>query len=228
MMIRSTDVRTDSEARTWEARLNRERPQRREAAAWIASQVNASTGNSPRIVELACGAGFLAEVLKRQLPGVRYCGFDLSPHLLEYAGRRLKAVLGQQDDGSMMQFRCADLVSDDWNAQLLEMGWAGRVDAVVSIQALHDLGELAQQSQVLKQARGLLREGGLLAYGDLLYDAKDPHPSRYSRKHHEEMLRACGFSIPASPSNERGRGDSGFQGFAAAAFGDFGSFACYK
>ena len=227
-MIRSADVRTDSEARRWEARLNRERPQRKEAAAWIASQVNTSSTSSPRVVELACGAGFLAEVLMRQLPGVRYCGFDLSPNLLEYAGRRLGAVPGQRGGESVIRFFCADLVSDDWTTQLVDMGWAGKVDAVVSIQALHDLGELAQQGQVLKQARGLLRERGLLAYCDLLYDAEDPHPSRYSVEKHVEMLRACGFSIPGGPSTERGCGDSVSQDFASAAFGEFGSFACYK
>ncbi len=127
-----------------------------------------------------------------------------------------------------MHFRRANLVSDDWTAPLVEMGWAGKVDAVVSIQALHDLGDLAQQKQVLQQARSLLREGGILAYGDLLYDAKSPHPSRYSVEEHEEMLHACGFSTPGSSPSDSGRQNSGSRSFAASVYGEFGTFVCCR
>ena len=227
-MIRSADVRTDSEARSWETRLNRERPQRQEVAAWICSRIKAVPASSPRVVELACGAGFLAEFLKRQLQGVHYCGFDLSPHLLEFARRRLETRPGEQSNGSTVQFYCANLVKDDWTSPLVDMGWEEKVDAVVSIQALHDLGELPQQKQVLEQARGLLRDGGLLAYGDLLYDAQSPHSSRYTLEEHEEMLRSCGYSISGGSSTEGVVGDSGFENYAAATFGEFGAFSCRK
>lgn len=227
-MIRSNQVRTDAEARSWEARLNRERPQRTTAADWIAAQISAGNRSSPRVVELACGAGFLAERLQRQLPGIRYCGFDLSAHLTDYARRRFEVDSDQRRDGSVMAFRRADLVTDDWTAQLTETGWAGEVDAVVSIQALHDLGELSRQKQVLKQARLLLRAGGLLAYADLLFDADSPHSSRYSRVEHEEMLLACGYSVSSDLSTDRRRAETGIQGFDTAGFGDFGCFVCYK
>ena len=227
-MIRSNQVRTDAEARSWEARLNRERPQRTMAADWIAAQISAGNRNSPRVVELACGAGFLAERLQRQLPGIRYCGFDLSAHLTDYARRRFEVDPGQRRDGSVLAFRCANLVTDDWTAQLVEMGWAGEVDAVVSIQALHDLGDIVQQKQVLKQAHRLLRAGGLLAYADLLLDAESPHPSRYSRDEHEEMLQACGYSNSSDLSTGRRREETGIQGFDTDGFGDFGCFAGYK
>ena len=227
-MIRSADVRTDSEARSWEARLNRERPQRKQVAAWICSRISAAAASSPRVVELACGAGFLAEILKRQLPGLRYCGLDLSPRLLEFARRRLETVPGEQENGSAMKYYCVNLVNDDWTAQLVDIGWEGKVDAVVSIQALHDLGELPQQKQVLEQARGLLRDGGLLAYADLLYDAQNPHSSRYTLEEHEEMLHSCGYSISGRSSTEGVVGDSGFQDYAAAKFGEFGAFSCRK
>ncbi|MDE0080002.1 MAG: class I SAM-dependent methyltransferase [Caldilineaceae bacterium] len=197
-------------------------------AAWICSRISAASTGSPRVVELACGAGFLAEFLQRHLPGLRYCGFDLSPHLLEFARRRLEAVSDEQGIGSTMKYHCVNLVNDDWTAHLVDMGWLGKIDAVVSIQALHDLGELPQQKQVLKQARSLLRDGGMLAYGDLLYDAQSPHSSRYKVEEHEEMLRLCGFSISVGSSAKSGLGDSGFQDYAAAVFGDFGAFACRK
>lgn len=180
------------------------------------------------MVELACGAGFLAEVLKLRFPTIHYCGFDLNPHLLEFARRRLDEAPDGRGCGSVNHFRCANLVTDDWTAQLIEMGWAGKVDAVVSIQALHDLGELAQQKQVLKLARRLLRKGGLLAYGDLLYDADEPHPSRHSREEHEEMLRECGFAIPGVSTTEKMRDHSDSPGYAVATIGDFGTFSCRK
>ena len=227
-MIRSADVRTDAEARSWQARLNRERPQRTMAADWIAARIRAGNRSSPRVVELACGAGFLAGLLQRLLPGIRYCGFDLSPHLTDYARRRFQTGSGQRRDGSVLEFRCANLVTEDWTAQLVEMGWAGKVDAVVSIQALHDLGSLGRQTKVLKQAHGLLRAGGLLAYADLLFDAESPHASRYSRDEHEEMLQACGYSNSGKLSTDRRREESGRQGFDTDIFGDLGCFVCYK
>ena len=227
-MIRSADVRTELEARNWEARLNRERPQRREVAEWIASQINKGSVGSPRVVELACGAGFLAEVLKRRFPTIRYCGFDLNPHLLEFARQRLEEGPDERDGGSVNQFRCANLVTDDWTDHLVELGWAGSVDAVVSIQALHDLGELAQQTQVLKEAHGQLRQEGLLVYGDLLIDADAPHPSRYSKEEHESMLHGCGFIVSGASTAESVRHESDSKDYTFAVFGDLGAFACRK
>ena len=142
--------------------------------------------------------------------------------------RRLDGSTGDEGNASTMHFRRANLVSDDWTAPLVEMGWAGKVDAVVSIQALHDLGELAQQKQVLEQARSLLRAGGLLAYGDLLLDPEHPHPSRYSLEEHEEMLHSCGFSVPGSSPADGGRQSPASRGFAAARYGEFGAFACCR
>lgn len=227
-MIRSADVRTDAEARSWEARLNRERPQRTMAADWIAARIKAGNRSSPRVVELACGAGFLADRLQQQLQGIRYCGFDLSSHLTDHASRRFQTDREERLDGSALEFRCVNLVTDYWTAQLDEMGWAGKVDAVVSIQALHDLGEIGRQKQVLKQAHGLLRAGGLLAYADLLFDAESPHSSRYSKDEHEEMLQACGYSNSGDFSTDRRSEEPGRQGFETDRFGDLGCFVCYK
>ena len=197
-------------------------------AAWIGARISASSVTSPRVVELACGAGFLAEVLQRQLPGIRYCGFDLSPHLLDFARRRLDGLRSRHVSENELDFRCTDLVRDDWTEQVQGLGWMGKVDAVVSIQALHDLGGLGQQAEVLKRARDLLRDGGLLAYGDLLLDDENPHPSRYNAAQHEEMLRACGYSLDGSQSADHEGEQLHLKSNATARFGGFGCFACYK
>ena len=223
-MIRSADVRTSSEARQWEARLNRDRPSRAQVAAWIVSQISSNSADSPRVVELACGAGFLAEVLLYELPFARYCGFDLSPHLLEFARNRLgRRETGQSESGAL-DFRCADLVLDSWDDELKAMGWAGQVDAVVSMQALHDLGSLEQQTGVLTRARDMLRPGGLLAYADLLQDAANPHPSRYTVDQHAEMLRAAGFTPDKVDQFTRNSVAPPPTDVASARFGDFGCF----
>ena len=219
-MIRSADVRSNAEARRWEARLNRDRPRRSRVAAWIVSQIDSPPAGSPRVVELACGAGFLAEALFQELPAARYCGFDQSPHLLDYARGRLAAEETGASTDRAVAFRCADLVNCDWENALFELGWAGQVDAVISMQALHDLGGLEQQTAVLTRSHSLLRAGGQLVYGDLLLDADDPHPSRFTEGQHEEMLRAAGFA-PAPA----GRGTAGA---AAVRFGDFGCFTRSK
>ncbi len=197
-------------------------------AAWIGAQVGANSAGPPRVVELACGAGYLAEALCSQLPAIRYCGFDLSPHLLEQARRRLAGHECSSEKDGAMEFHCADLVSDNWTAKVFAMGWMGKVDAVVSIQALHDLGGLGQQTTVLKQARELMRPGGILAYGDLLLDDENPHSSRYSAAQHEEMLLAAGYSQDSSQLTEHRGVTSRLKGLATARFGDFGCFAGSK
>ena len=106
-MIRSADVRADSDARQWEARLNREWPQRAQVAAWIVEQISANSASSPRVVELACGAGYLAEELFRQLPAAHYCGFDLSPYLLDYARRRY--IDGRRSLSEILDLVMADI-----------------------------------------------------------------------------------------------------------------------
>ena len=197
-------------------------------AAWIGAQVGANSASPPRVVELACGAGYLAEALYRQLPGIRYCGFDLSPHLLDQARRRLVGDERSTAKDGAMKFHCADLVRDSWTAEVLALGWMGKVDAVVSIQALHDLGGLGQQTKVLKRAQELMRPGGLLAYGDLLLDDENPHSSRCSAAQHEEMLLAAGYSQDSGQLTEHRGVTSRLKGLATARFGDFGCFACLK
>ncbi len=184
-------------------------------AAWIVSRFCGAAANSPRVVELACGGGYLAEHLFRHLPSSRYCGFDLSPHLLDFARVRLA---GEPDESAAPRANnlvCVDLVSEDWESKLPALDWAGQVDAVISLQALHDLGGLTEQTKVLAQARLLLRPGGQVIYGDLLQDASNPHPSRFAAAQHEDMLRAAGF-VPV-PEGQPAAAES-------ALFGDFGCF----
>lgn len=177
------------------------------------SQIDSPPAASPRVVELACGAGYLAQALFQQIPAARFCGFDLSPHLLDYARDRFSPQEpGSPIDGEV-EFRCADLVNSDWEKSLFELGWAGQVDAVVSMQALHDLGGLEQQTDVLARSRSLLRAGGQLVYADLLQDPDEPHPSRFTVRQHQELLSAAGYAPIVA-------GQAG----AEASFGYFGCF----
>ena len=179
------------------------------------SRISGASASSPRVIELACGAGYLAERLFSQLPAARYCGFDLSPHLLDFARGRLAGEPDKSAARRTTDLICVDLVNEEWESKLPALDWSGQVDAVISLQALHDLGGLAEQTKVLAQARRLLRPGGQVIYGDLLQDASSPHPSRFTAAQHEEMLQAAGF-VPV-PEGQPATADS-------ALFGDFGCF----
>jgi len=180
------------------------------------SRIDCPPASSPRVVELACGAGYLAAALFHRFPAAHFCGFDLSTHLLEFARRRLTGKENDSPTDRVVELRSADLAGPNWEETLHELGWAGQVDAVISLQALHDLGGQAQQVDVLERSRALLRTGGQLIYGDLLVNADNPHTSRFTEGQHEEMLRAAGF-----PETQDRRGADGA---ATARFGDFGCF----
>lgn len=199
MTLRSADVRSDADVRQWEERLNRQWPQRAQVSDWIAQRVAEAVGQTPRLVELACGAGYLAAVLARQMPGLHCWGFDRSAHLLDFARRRLARHTARPGSQAQVHFRQADLNASDWLAHLDGLGWTGRVDAVVSLQSLHDLGGRAEQAAALRRAHELLRSGGLLVYGDLLLDSDDPHPRRLPADEHTDLLRAAGFAPDVPP-----------------------------
>jgi SAM-dependent methyltransferase len=195
MTVKSSgDLRTVQDIESWLARLNREWPQRAEVAQHIANQVSALPGERLQVVELACGSGYLAGWLLRMIPNIRYIGFDRSQHLLEFARRHVAILAGQVDGQPQIHLHEADLNQDLWVNWLRERALAGQVDAVVSLQSIHDLGDEEAQFRAYRRVRTVLRVGGIFVNGDLLFDPDTPHPRRLPAHRHLDLLREAGFA----------------------------------
>lgn len=189
----SKDLRSAGEIAEWLARLDREWPQRRQMAQRIANQVAALGSACPQVVELACGSGYLAEYLVRTLSDLWYTGFDVSPALLDAARTHLSILAGHVDRNVELHLRQADLNETIWVDYLDEMGLVGQVDAVVSLQSMHDLGDAAAQAMAIARVHPMLRPGGIFVNADLLLDPKAPHPRRLPVERHLAILEKIGF-----------------------------------
>lgn len=186
-------MNTQDNIQQWEARLNREWPQRLQVAQHVAERVAALRLPQPQVLELACGAGFLGAVLLRAVPNLRYLGFDHAAPLLDYVRARLAALDVEQHGSAAISLYSFDLTTDAWIAWLHQHA-VGGLDAVVSLQSIHDVGDAAAQATLHRRVRMVLRPGGLFAYADLLLDPARPHPRRLSAAQHIALLREAGFA----------------------------------
>jgi trans-aconitate methyltransferase len=169
----------------WTAGLQTRFPERGEVMQHVVAQLKALPFPAPQVVELGPGPGLLAELLLRRLPEMSYIGFDSSELLLAFARTKL-APFGRR--ASLIP---ADLNTDDWLNQL-----PGEIHAIISLQALHDLGEESHVNRIYGLARRLLVPGGLLLNADFVVPPgqDDPEqPGRRSIPRHLELLQTQGF-----------------------------------
>lgn len=110
----------------------------------------------PRVVDLGCGPGSLADRLAARLPDAEVVGVDADPVLLALASAHPRPGV---------RFVRADLAEPHW-PERLEL--PGPWDAVVSSTALHWL-EPADLAAVYRQAAAHLRSGGVLVNADNMH-----------------------------------------------------------
>ena len=102
------------------------------------------------VADLACGQGRSSIEIARAYPKVRVDGIDSDRASIEFARRNLEGS-GVEDRVEFYERDAADA------------GLAGRYDLVTIFEALHDM---SYPVEVLKAARGLLADGGLVFIGD--------------------------------------------------------------
>jgi cyclopropane fatty-acyl-phospholipid synthase-like methyltransferase len=151
----------------------------------IAMHIGQLPGAAPHVLELGCGPGALAEVLLDALPAITYEGVDLSGPMLELARERLARF------GSRARLARADLNAAQWTR-----GIRLPVDAVVTNQALHDLGSDEAVTATYLRVHALLPETGMLVNAELVIPADGSKPSKPGKltvAAHLERLREAGF-----------------------------------
>lgn len=140
------------------------------------------------IVELGSGTGSLAHAIATSLPAATVLAVDLDP-LATAIGRH---VLDGDTDGRLHRLEL-DLREHGWHETLPD-----EIDAVISVAALHMLGA-ARTGQVLRDAGGTLRTGGLLVDLDWApQHSRSPHLQRTVRTlatAHETTAEATALSI---------------------------------
>jgi 2-polyprenyl-3-methyl-5-hydroxy-6-metoxy-1,4-benzoquinol methylase len=103
-----------------------------------------------RVADLACGQGRSSIEIARAYPKVRVDGIDSDRASIEFARKNV--------EGSGVEDRVSFYDRDAADARL-----AGRYDLVTIFEALHDM---SYPVEVLRAARGLLGEGGVVLIGD--------------------------------------------------------------
>lgn len=182
---------------------------REERFTALVAAVAAVCGAHPRVLDLGCGPGSVADRVLRELPAAHVVGVDADPVLIEL-GRRTHV------GDPRVSFVDLDLTDGGWTARLP----AARFDAVTSTTALHWL-TAAQLAAVYRDAASLLAPGGLLLNGDVLAFA-DPEPGLAAAARAIRAAMARTAAAPAvdhrragEPSEPVGAGETWEQWWAA-------------
>lgn len=175
------------EATAYAASLDERWPDRSAVRAHLSSYLRAAPGT--HVVEFCAGAGALAQQIFADHPHIHYTGIDVTPLLLELARTRLAA------HGDLVTWLEADLNEDAWQAHI-----AQPVNAFVSLQSLHDLGDEAAVARIMRLAAANLAPQGQFIYADMLAEEPPPakpNPGKLSVTRHLDLLRAAGFTSVA-------------------------------
>jgi cyclopropane fatty-acyl-phospholipid synthase-like methyltransferase len=145
--------------RDWADGINERRPSRAAVFARMAAELSAARVAPIRVLELGSGPGMLAEQLLGAVDAIgEYTLFDFSEPMHELARRRLAAHTARcrHVEGSFL--------TEHWPSLLHP-----RYDAVVSLQAVHELRDAALIPLLYRRAREeLLTAGGVVLVADMV------------------------------------------------------------
>ncbi|MEW2134683.1 class I SAM-dependent methyltransferase [Streptomyces sp. NPDC005435] len=161
-----TTIPSTSDWQQWQTSWDRQQewymPDREERFRVMADAVEAVAGETPLVLDLACGTGSIADRVLRALPGARVVCVDIDPALLTIAR-------GHFADDERVAFAEADLTDPGWTERLPHTSF----DAVVTATALHWL-DTEPLRRLYGTLAGLLREGGVFLNADHMYDESAP------------------------------------------------------
>ena len=148
------DFHDPAQARAWVEETIRGRPYRPRFFAAFASALNERFDKPIDILELGSGPGHLAEVILQHCAVASYVALDFSAAMHDLARARLAAFLDR------VEFVERDFRIPDWGAGLRNF------DAVVTLQAAHEIRHKRHFVSFLVAARERLRNAGTLLYCD--------------------------------------------------------------
>jgi SAM-dependent methyltransferase len=148
------DLRDPVDAGTWAREADVKRPWRDEVRGAFAALVSAASLPVRRVLELGSGPGLLAERILRCCAVERYTLLDFSPSMLELSRARI-------GDHPAAVFVLGDFKQPGW-AAALDVPF----DAVVTMQAVHEVRHKRHVPELYRKVAGTLRSGGMLLVCD--------------------------------------------------------------
>jgi SAM-dependent methyltransferase len=148
------DFHDPAQAKAWEQDTIARRPSRPEFFSAFLSELKHSFARPFSVLELGSGPGHLAQTILRECPEASYCALDFSEAMHTLARERLGAL------SRRVKFVTKDFRSHDWHEDF------STFDAVVSMQAAHELRHKRHLPILLSQTTQVLTPGGVLLYCD--------------------------------------------------------------
>lgn len=164
----------------WARSANSKRPFRARFFDAFAEELNRLS--KPKILDLGAGPGLLAEHLLSRCDVTSYHLFDFSPHMLELSCDRLA--------------RFGELVSSEQGSFLEGRWWENLpapFDAVVSIQAVHELRNTSLIPRLYREIRSILTNGGVALIADEVASEADDAGPFQTIEGHLSALQEAGF-----------------------------------
>ena len=150
------DLKSITDAETWADSSMVKRPYREEFFRAFVQQLMPLCSMPSNVLELGSGPGFLAQRIHEACPLVEYTALDFSPAMHTLARTRLGPL------GARVRFLEADFKGSGWSTRL------PRYEAVVTMQAVHELRHKGHASRFYQAVRELLIPGGVFLICDHL------------------------------------------------------------
>jgi cyclopropane fatty-acyl-phospholipid synthase-like methyltransferase len=143
------DFHSMSDARAWADSAMQKRPWRQEFFDVFVKELSSLNRKNFTVLELGSGPGFLAHHILQSFTEIKYTMLDSSSAMHELARQRLGTF------AQHVRFIQADFKTKEWTLSLETF------DAVVTLQAVHELRHKRHASELHSSVRGLLRNDGI-------------------------------------------------------------------
>jgi len=164
----------------WTQGANSRRPFRLQFFDTFAAEL--ATYSKFKILDLGSGPGFLAEHILDRCDVASYHLFDFSPHMLELSRTRLERF------AERVCFHKGSFLEENWWQTL-----PSPFDAIVSLQAVHEVRQADRIPQLYRELRSLLGDQGIALIADQVNDEVQQEEHFLTASDHEAALREAGF-----------------------------------
>jgi ubiquinone/menaquinone biosynthesis C-methylase UbiE len=188
------DLRLTDDAREWTASAMVKRPWRAQFFERFIHELRQLDGAPLRVLELGSGPGFLAQRLLEAIPSVEYTMLDYSQAMHDLAQERLGPLVRH------VRSIVADFRRESWGEGL------GEFDAVVTMQAVHELRHKKRALALHKTVRSLLNiQGRYLVCDHYVGPDGMADAALYTTvEEQRDCLEAAGFAVVTNMLEMRG------------------------